>query len=172
VRPHDVPRLRPLGVTATMQPLWAAHGPPMDQATIPWLGPERASWQYPIASLVANGTVMAFGSDWPVSSPDPVWGMHVAVNRTLPSAHPDATAWADRGPFIPDERIDLPTAIAAYTIGAAYVNHLDELTGSIEIGKLADVVVLDRNLFDCPADEIGDARVLRTIVGGRTVFER
>jgi hypothetical protein len=172
VRPHDVPRLRPLGVTATMQPLWAAHGPPMDHATIPWLGPERASWQYPIASLVANGTALAFGSDWPVSSPDPIWGMHVAVNRMLPPGHPDAVAWAGRGPFIPNERIDLPTAIAAYTIGAAYVNHLDERTGSIEVGKLADLVVLDRNLFDRPADEIGDAKVLRTIVGGRTVFER
>lgn len=172
VRPQDVPRLRPAGALATLQPLWAAHGPPMDELTIPFLGEPRASWQYPFRTLAGTGTPIAFGSDWPVSSPDPIWGVHVAANRTLPTAHPDAAAWADRGTFIADERLDLPTGIAAYTIGAAYVNHLDDVSGSIEVGKLADLVVLDRNLFEHPVEEIGDTRVLRTIVGGTTVFYR
>jgi hypothetical protein len=172
VRPEDVLRLGPLGVAATMQPLWAAHGPPMDLATIPGLGSARAARQYPTRSLVAAGAILAFGSDWPVSSPDPVWGLHVAVNRMLPPAHPDAVAWSDRGPFIPEERVDLRTAIEAYTVGAAYVNQQDDRTGTIEVGKLADLVVLDRDLHDGPVEAIGEAVVVRTIAGGQTVYER
>jgi predicted amidohydrolase YtcJ len=72
--------------------------------------------------------------------------------------------------FIPDERLDLPTAIAAFTMGSAYVNHLDAVTGSIEVGKFADVVAVDRNLFAHPAEEIASAKVTRTYVEGAPVF--
>ena len=169
VHPDDVPRFRALGVVANGQPLWAVNEPQMVELTVPFIGPERARWQYPFASLVRSGAVLAFGSDWSVSSPDPLWGIHVAVNRLPPPGYPYAEG-ADE-PFLPEERIDLPTAIAAYTIGSAYVNHLERETGSIEVGKLADLVVLDRDPFAHPPSEIGEARVLLTLVEGEPVFQ-
>ncbi len=112
---------------------------------------------------------MAFGSDWPVSSPNPLWEIHVAVNRQVPGDYPYGGVGAQ--PFLPDERLGLPEAIAAFTMGSAYVNHLDDVTGSIEVGKLADLVVLDRDPFEHPAAEIANARVLLTFVEGERVFE-
>jgi predicted amidohydrolase YtcJ len=167
VHPDDRPRFRALGVTVNAQPLWATHEPQMDTLTIPFLGPERAGWQYPWASLRATGATLAFGSDWPVSSPDPFEQLHVAVNRTPWTGGPDASD--DVEPFLPDERLDLPTAVAAFTIGSAYVNHLDADTGSIEPGKAADLVVVDRDLFAGPADAIAGARALLTTVEGEVV---
>ncbi len=169
VHPEDVPRFRALGVTANAQPLWAADEPQMAELTIPFLGPERASWQYPFRSLLRSGATMAFGSDWPVSSPNPLWEIHVAVNRQVPGDYPYGGVGAQ--PFLPDERLGLPEAIAAFTMGSAYVNHLDDVTGSIEVGKLADLVVLDRDPFEHPAAEIANARVLLTFVEGERVFE-
>jgi predicted amidohydrolase YtcJ len=142
----------------------------MDHLTIPFLGPERAGWQYPFASLVRTGAVLAFGSDWGVSSPNPLEEIHVAVNRTgWPGYEYGGTEESATVPLIPSEAIDLPTAVAAFTIGSAYVNHLDELTGSIEVGKLADLVVLDRNIFERPVQEIHAARALLTLVEGERV---
>ncbi|HEX8857741.1 MAG TPA: amidohydrolase [Actinomycetes bacterium] len=169
VHPADVPRFAALGVTANAQPLWACHEPQMTELTIPFLGPERSGWQYPFGDLVRAGARLACGSDWPVSSPDPLWGMHVAVNRTAPAGYADAAAGGE--PFLPEQRVDLETAIAGYTRSAAFLNRLDAETGSIELGKLADLVVLDRNLFEQPAGEIADARVLLTMVGGQPVHE-
>ena len=84
VHPDDIARFRTLGATANMQPLWAAHEPQMDDLTIPFLGPERAAWQYPFGDLLRAGATLAAGSDWPVSSADPIQGIHVAVNRVGP----------------------------------------------------------------------------------------
>lgn len=168
VHPDDIPRFRELGAVANAQPLWAAHEAQMDELTIPFLGEPRWTWQYPFGSLVRAGAVLAMGSDWSVSSPDPVQEMHVAVNRRMPADYPyrvDSDAV-----FLPDERLDLPTAVAAFTMGSAYVNHLDRETGSIEIGKQADLVVLDRNLFAHPADEIASASCQMTFVGGEAVY--
>jgi hypothetical protein len=139
----------------------------MNELTIPFLGEERAAWQYPVASLLATGATMAFGSDWPVSSPNPLWEMHVAVNRASPPDYPYGTPGE---PFLPEERVTLPQAIAAFTMGSAYVNHLDDITGSIEVGKEADIVVLDRNLFEHPAEAISSAKVDLTLVHGEAVF--
>jgi hypothetical protein len=86
IHPEDVARFAQLDVTANMQPLWAVHDAQMDEFAIPFLGPERAGWQYPFASLEASGARLAGGSDWPVSSPDPLHGIHVAVNRTSPGS--------------------------------------------------------------------------------------
>jgi predicted amidohydrolase YtcJ len=169
VHPEDVPRFGALGVTANAQPLWAAYEPQMSELTIPFIGPERTSWQYPFRSLLRSGATMAFGSDWPVSSPNPLWEIHVAVNREEPADYPYADA--PEGPFLPHERLGLPEAIAAATIGSAYVNHQDDVTGSIEVGKLADLVVLDRDPFEHPPSEIADARVELTFVEGEKVFE-
>jgi len=168
VHPDDIPRFRALGAVANAQPLWAAHESQMDDLTIPFLGEPRWRWQYPFASLVRAGAMLAMGSDWSVSSPDPLQEMHVAVNRQMP---PDYPYKVEQGEvFLPDERLDLPTSLAAFTMGSAYVNHLDEQTGSIEVGKFADLAVVDRNLFEHPVDEIGEASVVQTFVEGVRVY--
>ncbi|MGW8728264.1 amidohydrolase [Streptomyces sp. NPDC055808] len=162
VHPDDIDRFRALGATANIQPLWASHEPQMDELTIPFLGAERAGWQYPFAALLRSGATVAAGSDWPVSSPDPMRGIHTAVNRVAPG---------EKGPaFLPEQRITLTAAFAAYTAGTAYVNHLDD-TGSIRAGALADLAVLDRDPYAGPPEEIGATRVLATYVGGRRVHE-
>ncbi|OFW78083.1 MAG: amidohydrolase, partial [Actinobacteria bacterium RBG_19FT_COMBO_70_19] len=168
VHPDDIPRFRELGAVANAQALWAAHESQMDDLTIPFLGEPRWTWQYPFGSLVRAGAVLAMGSDWSVSSPDPLEEMHVAVNRVMPEDYPYKVE--SREVFLPDERIDLATAIAGFTIGSAYVNHLDEVTGSIEVGKYADLAVVDRNLFAHPPQEIADAKVVLTLVEGERVF--
>ncbi|MPY62612.1 amidohydrolase [Streptomyces spongiae] len=160
VHPHDIPRFRALGATANLQMLWAAHEPQMDELTLPFLGSERGARQYPFGDLLRAGATLAAGSDWPVSSPDPLQAIHVAVNRVSPDA-PEGTP-----EFLPGQRLDLGAAIAAYTAGSAYVNHLDALTGSISVGKAADLVVLDRDPFTGPPEEIAATRVLETFVEG------
>jgi predicted amidohydrolase YtcJ len=168
VHPDDIRRFRELGATANIQPLWAAHEAAMDELTIPFLGDERSAWQYPFGSLLRAGATIAAGSDWSVSSPDPLLGIHTAVNRVEPGL--SAEEFAAAKVFYPAERMDLGSAIAAYTAGTAYVNQLDELTGSVQVGKLADLVVLDRNPFDGPAHEIGETGVRSTYVEGRQVY--
>jgi hypothetical protein len=171
VHPDDVPRFRALGVIANGQPLWAQNETEMLELTIPFLGPERSAWQYPFGSLVRSGARLAFGSDWSVSSPNPLEEMHVAVNRTgFPSAGGSERPEALAVPLLPEEAIDLATAIEAFTMGSAHVNHLDDVTGSIEPGKYADLVVLDRNPFELPGSEIHEARVQLTMVEGVQVF--
>ncbi|MEW2560716.1 amidohydrolase [Streptomyces griseorubiginosus] len=163
VHPHDVPRFRALGASANLQMLWAAHEPQMDELTLPFLGAERGARQYPFGDLLRAGTTLAAGSDWPVSSPDPFQAIHVGVNRVSPGA-PEGTP-----EFLPGQRLDLGTALAAYTAGSAHVNHLDDITGSITVGKSADLVVLDRDPFAGPPEEIAATRVLETFVEGRRV---
>ncbi|HYB87010.1 MAG TPA: amidohydrolase [Streptosporangiaceae bacterium] len=171
VHPDDLPRFRALSVVANCQPLWACHEPQMTELTLPFLGGERGGWQYPFGSLARSGAQLSFGSDWPVSSPNPLWEIHTAVNRTVPPGYPYGGAGGDE-PFLPAERIDLATALAAATIGSAYVNHAELETGSIEVGKQADLVVLDRDLFAHPAGEIALAQVDLTISGGAVVHAR
>ena len=160
MHPDDVLRFAHLGATANIQPLWAAHEPQMDELTIPFLGPERAARQYPFGALLRSGARLAAGSDWPVSSPDPLQGIHVAVNRVAPGGS---------GPvFLPAERIGLMDALTAYTAGSAYANHLDE-TGSVRMGALADLTVLDRDPFAGPTEAIAGTKVALTYVGGELV---
>ena len=175
IHPADVPRFRRLRTVANGQPLWACYDSQMEDLTIPFLGQERTTWQYPFGSLVRAGATLAFGSDWSVSSPDPLAEIHVAVNRRVASVHPGLAGSgprADEEVFLPHERIDLETAIAAFTIGSAYVNHLDDETGSIEVGKQADLAIVDRDLFAHPSDEIASAHVDATYVGGACVYRR
>lgn len=162
VQPDDVKRFAQLGASANIQALWAAHEPQMDELTIPFLGEARAAWQYPFGDLLRAGTHLAAGSDWPVSSPDPLEGIHVAVNRRVPGAH-------DQPPFYPENAITLAEALRAYTAGTAYVNHLDHVTGHLKPGYAADLVALDRDPFAHPSEEIADARVVRTYIAGELV---
>jgi predicted amidohydrolase YtcJ len=162
VQPDDVPRFARLGVTANIQGLWAAHEPQMDELTIPFIGPERTGRQYVFGDLLRSDARLAAGSDWPVSSANPLRAVHVAVNRSLPGASSES--------FLPEQSLTLGEALAAYTIGSAYVNHLDDETGTIEVGKLADLVVLDRDPFAGPATEIASTGVLATYVEGEPVY--
>ena len=171
IHPSDLPRFAELGVVANAQPLWAGLDGQMRHLTIPFLGPERSEWQYPFASLARAGATLAGGSDWSVSSPNPLAEIHMAVNRVAPVEFRETLGEeAVRDVFLPDERLDLAAAVRMFTLGSAYANHLDEVTGSIETGKFADLVVLDRNVFDLPSSEILRARVLLTLVEGERVF--
>lgn len=165
IAPKDLPRFRQLGVVANGQPYWACYEGYQTDLTIPFFGPERAARQYPFRSLLRQGATLAFGSDWSVSTPDPLLEIETAVRRISPGSR-------EERPFYPEERVSVGEAIAAFTAGSAFVNHLDNKTGSIEVGKAADLVALDRNIFDPEAGPIGDARVDCTIINGETVYER
>jgi predicted amidohydrolase YtcJ len=164
IHPDDIGRFRELDVVANAQPYWACHEGQMDNLTIPFLG-DRWSWQYPFRSLRAAGAVLAMGSDWSVSTPDPLLEIELAVERVADESR------GVREPFLPDERLDLIDALAAFTAGSAYVNHLDDETGTLEVGKAADLAVLDRDLFDRGSGAIGEARVVATFVEGVAVSE-
>jgi predicted amidohydrolase YtcJ len=161
VHPDDVPRFRELGASANLQAYWASHEPQMDDLTIPFLDPDSVGRQYPFGDLRRAGAHLAAGSDWPVTTPDPLEAIHVAVNR--------AHHGSDYPPFLPGQELDLGTALTAYTAGSAYVNHLDD-RGTIRAGNVADLVVLDRDPFAAPPSEIGDAAVALTYVDGALVY--
>ena len=161
--PADIPRFAALDVVANFQPLWAISDAYITELTIPRIGDERARWLYPINSLQRSGAKVAFGSDWYVSSANPLDGIEAAVTRLDPNGETDA-------PLGLDEAINLADAIAAYTINSAFVNFLDHDSGSIETGKRADLIVLDRNLFDILPEEINEARVTATLFAGQLVF--
>lgn len=161
--PADIPRLESLNVVANFQPYWAWADKFITELTIPKLGAERSKWLYPIRSVLDTGAVVAFGSDWFVTSGNPLLGIETAITRRDP-----LTNFSD--PFLEDERINLADAIEAYTINSAYVNFIDDETGSIEEGKLADLIVLDNNLFELAPDEISDAQVLLTLLEGNPVY--
>lgn len=164
VDPADRPRFAALGAGANIQPLWARKEAQMTELTIPFLPPERAALQYPFASLLRAGARLVGGSDWMVSTPNVMRQIEVAVRRIDPDHR-------EREPFLPDETIDLETALLAYTRGGAWANHADDQTGSVEVGKLADLVVLDRDIAAERPDRLGDATVLLTLVDGDVVFE-
>jgi predicted amidohydrolase YtcJ len=161
--PQDIPRFRRLGVVANFQPLWAFADPYIEKLTIPVLGPERSRWLYPIRSLAASGAVVACGSDWSVTSMNPLEAIQVAITRRAPEAG-EGAAW------IPEERADLAGMLAGYTINGAFVNFEERETGSIETGKAADLIVLDHNLFEIPAHEIHRVKVLLTMLEGKPVY--
>jgi predicted amidohydrolase YtcJ len=163
VHPDDVARFAGLGVTANVQPYWACLDRQMQALCLPFLGQERAGWQYPFAGILRAGGRLAMGSDWPVTTPDPLKEIEVAVTR-VPSGKDDGE------PFLPHERLSLEQALEAFTLGSAYVNHLDHETGSIEVGKLADLAVIDRDLFRAPPQEFGRGRVVLTLVEGEPVY--
>ena len=165
IHPDDVPRFAALGIAANAQALWATHEPQMDELTIPFLGAERSTWQYPFGDLHGAGARLVMGSDWPVSSPDPLAAIHTAVTRT---AYDDP-----RPPFLPEQALDLSTAYAAYTSGSAWVNGRDLTDGAgvLAAEHAADLAVLDRDPFAGPVDEIGATGVRSTWVGGERVFD-
>ncbi len=162
IHPDDVPRFDRIGVAANLQMLWACEDDQMADLTIPFLGAERSAWQYPFGDLHRSGVRLVAGSDWPVSTPDPLQAMQVAVTRQEPGG--------DRDPFLPGQSLDLATAFAAYTSGSAWVNHRDD-AGVLAPGAVADLVVLDRDPFSGPSDQIGAARAVSTWIDGAAVYD-
>ncbi len=161
--PPDIGRFRRLGVIANFQPMWASADQYIVKMTEPILGPQRSRWLYPIRSVANTGAVIACGSDWPVSSMNPLEAIQIAVTRRGLEESP-GSAW------IPEEVVDLPVMLAGYTINGAFLNFEERETGSIEVGKAADLIVLDRNLFEVPNQEIHGVKVLLTLLEGREVY--
>jgi hypothetical protein len=129
------------------------------------IGPERAKGTYAFRSLLDHGATLAFGSDWFVAPPTPLEGIYAAVTRrTLDGAHP--------GGWVPEQKISVEEALRAYTAGGAFAGFDEAERGTLERGKLADFVLVDRDLTRIPPEEIRDAKVLMTVVGGRVVHER
>jgi predicted amidohydrolase YtcJ len=163
VHPDDLPRFAELGVIANVSAYWACTSAYVTDLTEPFIGPERSARMYPFGSLHRAGARLAFGSDWTVSTANPLLQIEVAVTRIDPDAREGA-------PLLPEEALDLPTALATFTAGSAYVNFLEAETGTVEPAKLADLVVLDRDVLDPGAGPVGDARVLLTLVEGEAVY--
>jgi predicted amidohydrolase YtcJ len=170
IAPRDLGRFRALDAVANFQPLWACAEPLMEQMTLPFVGPERATWQYQIGSLARMGTTIAFGSDWPISSADPLQEIHVAVNRVL-SGHLGQRGEPEcESPFLPGQAVSLDDALAAFTSGVDWVNHEENLVGTLRPGLRADLIVLDQDLFAVPPSAIGDTSVVMTVSSGQAVF--
>ena len=165
VAAEDVPRFGDLGVTANVTPYWAVSSGYVRDLTLPFVSPEAAAMMYAFGSILRSGGRLAFGSDWTVSTPDPLLQLEVAVTRKRPGCDGDE-------PLLPGESLSLEESVFAATMGSAFVNHLDTVTGSLEPGKLADIVILDRDLFDRGAGSIGEARVATTLVEGDVVHRR
>jgi predicted amidohydrolase YtcJ len=158
----DVPRLAELGVVASMQPIHATSD--MQMAERHW--GQRCNLAYAWRSVLDSGTALAFGSDCPIETLDPLAGIHAAVTRRRADGSPGPEGW------IPEERMSVEQAVRAYTLGAAHASGETHLKGSLEPGKLADLVVLSHNIFQIDPMEILDTRVDMTVFGGRVVHER
>jgi predicted amidohydrolase YtcJ len=170
ITPRDMGRFAELGVVANFQPLWACAEVQMEELTLPFVGAERALWQYQIGSLLGRGTRIAFGSDWPVSSADPLQEIHVAVNRVLSERLGRPGMPECVNPFLPGQAITVDAAVDAFTSGVAWVNHAEDVTGRLLPGMRADVVVLDQDLFTISPGDIGNTSVVMTMAGGTLVY--
>jgi hypothetical protein len=162
IDPADLPRFAQLNVAANYQALWAYPDGYITDINLPVVGEARVRRMYPIGSTLRSGAVVVGGSDWSVSSLNPLDAIQVAVTRADPDGKIEAV-------LNESERIDLVAMLAAYTINAARLMRQEQTTGSIEPGKAADLIVLDRNLLAVPANEIRTARVLRTLLDGETI---
>lgn len=165
VEERETARFAELDAVANIQALWATHEDQIDELTLPFLQDGAEARQYPFGDLVRHGARLAAGSDWPVSSADPMDAIHIAVTRVAPGLDAEPLGGAH-------QRLDLATAMAAYTSGTAWVNHRDHDTGYVREGYLANLVVLDPDPFALPADEIHRSTVVSTWIEGEPVYTR
>ncbi|HEX8822557.1 MAG TPA: amidohydrolase [Archangium sp.] len=162
IAPEDVPRFAAQRVIASMQPYHAIDDGRWADRVI---GPERSKTTYAFRSLLDAGATVAFGSDWFVAPPTPLEGIYAAVTRrTLDDRNP--------GGWVPEQRIGVEDALRAYTAAGAYASYEEGEKGTLESGRLADLVLIDRDLTRVPPETIRDARVMLTVVGGQVIFER
>ena len=162
LKPADMARFARYGIIASMQPYHLADDGRWAERVI---GPERAKTSYAFRSLLDAGVVLAFGSDWFVEPPDVMGGIHAAVTRqTLDGKHPNG--------WIPEQKITVEEALKAYTSGGAFAAGEESYKGTLAVGKLADFVMLDKDIFKIPPVTIKDTKVMLTVVGGRVMYER
>lgn len=163
--PADIDRFRDLDVTVNFQPLWASpEDTYISELTIPVLGPERSEWIYPFGALAKSGAVLAAGSDWPVTTINPFPAMQVAVTRR----GPDTIA---RPAWTPQHLLDRFTVLSAYTNGGAYLSFQENESGSLEVGKQADLIVLDQDPFAVPSEDLGRTQVDLTMLRGDVIYQ-
>jgi len=159
--PDDLKRLGPLELTASVQPLHLTD----DMQMIDKACGSRARWAYAFRDLLNAGTVLALGSDCPVASPNPFWGIHAAVTRQKRDGTPE-------GGWYPSQKLSVSEAVWGYTMGAAIAAGQENLQGSLTPGKLADLIVLDQDIFEIPAEQIHTTKVVMTVFNGKIVYQK
>ena len=165
VDPEDIPRFKELDIVGLPQPFWFKVDDYYDELALPYLGKERADKQYPMQSLIDSGVVMASSSDFPVTIPfDPLIAIQTGITRSSVEKNEDRVLW-------PEERSSLEDLIRSFTYNGAYANFLEDEIGSLEVGKKADLIVLNQDLFEIPADKIAEVEVLLTMVEGDVVYK-
>lgn len=163
VDPADIPRFRQLGILANFQTLWAQPNPEADEIVDAMLGEKRTQWTYPIGEFIRQGVTCMISSDWGVTTFEPFQIMQCAVTRQSPIT-------GEAGPaHTPQHRISIEDAVKGYTINAAHAAWRDDCTGSLSVGKYADLIILDRDLFSISPYEIAETQVLLTLLEGREV---
>jgi predicted amidohydrolase YtcJ len=161
IQPDDIPRFKQLDVVGLPQPFWFKIDDYYRELALPYLGKERADRQYPMQSFIDAGVVMASSSDFPVTIPfDPVIAIQIGITRKLGA----------EDILFPEERANLEDMLTSFTYNGAYANFNETNTGSIEVGKKADIAVLDKNLFEIPVNEIAKTKVVLTLVDGIEVY--
>jgi hypothetical protein len=163
IDPADIPRFRELGVMANIQTLWARHEPSVTDVALPMVGEERGKWMYAFRSLIDAGAPYAISSDWGVSTLNPFPIMETAITRQPPRKN------GDHPIFLPEQRLTREECVKGYTIFAAEAAWRARDTGSLSLGKYADLIILDRDIFTCNVYDIGDTEVLLTLLGGKEV---
>lgn len=171
IEPEDRVRMGKSHIIASNQPGWFSDNPTEEPVMVAWWGEDVVRQTYPSKSLISNGVVCAYGSDFPVNAAYGLAGIQVAMTRRHVKLDPTYELFKDLPAALPNECVSLKEALQAHTIHVAYQAHLEIVTGSIEVGKSAELVVLDSNIETTPADQIQDIKVLETVFKGKTVFK-
>jgi len=171
IEPEDRVRMGKSHIIASNQPGWFSDNPTEEPVMVAWWGEDVVRQTYPSKSLIDNGVVCAYGSDFPVNAAYGLAGIQVAMTRRHVKQDPTYELFKDLPAALPNECVSLKEALQAHTIHVAYQAHLEKVTGSIEVGKSAELVVLDSNIETTPADQIQDIKVLETVFKGKTIFK-
>jgi len=165
VDPADIHRFKDLEIVGLPQPFWFKIDDYYHELALPYLGKERADKQYPMQCLIDAGVIMASGSDFPVTIPfDPLIGIQTGITRSTPKEDNGEVLW-------PEECSNLEDMIRSFTYNGAYANFLENEVGSLEVGKKADLIILEKDLFEIPVKQIAETKVLLTMVDGNVVFQ-
>jgi hypothetical protein len=165
IDPDDIGRFKDLDIVGLPQPFWFKVDDYYQELALPYLGKERADKQYPMQSLIDSGVVMASGSDFPVTIPfDPLIAIQTGITRSTPKKTGGDVLW-------PEECSNLEDMIRSFTYNGAYANFLENEVGSLEVGKKADLIILEKNLFEIPVEQIAEVKILLTMVEGNVVYQ-